>query len=247
MFKLASLYHPSRWRYQGDQKGLAKILILEDDQALVTELTQLLTKEHHTVESTANGNDATALLRAYKFDLVVVDWDVPGQTGVEVVKRMRERGDLTPAIMLTGKTSVPDKELGLDAGADDYLTKPFHTKELLARIRAVVRRASAAATNLLRHGPLTLDPAQHVATVDGKPLSLSPREFTLLEFFMRHAGQPFTQEALLERIWSSDSSASGNTVRTFLYTLRKKLSSHGLADLIENIHGVGYKFSGTED
>lgn len=199
-----------------------------------------LLMEHHTVETLSDGADAVQHLRIYPYDVIVLDWQLPGATGVEILKQFRAAGGKTPVIMLTGKDSINDKELGLDSGADDYLTKPFHMKELAARIRSLLRRAPQVADNVLCAGDLLLDPAKYRVTKNGGTIQLLPKEFAVLEFLMRHPNQVFTPEALLERVWKSDSEATSEALRTTMKRLRKKIEDPDGPQLIRTVHGVGY-------
>lgn len=220
---------------------MAKILVAEDFAPMSSALEDWLTHEAHQVEIVGSGNEALALLRVYKYDIVILDWMLPGLTGIDVCKQYRSRGGTTPILMLTGKGTTDDKEQGLDTGADDYLVKPVDFKELSARIRALLRRASALTSNVLIAGPLKLDLTTHEVTRDGQPIHLSPTEQNLLEFFMRHPKQVFTAEALLERVWKSDALTSLDTIRSFIRMLRKKIDQGGRRSLISTIHGAGYK------
>ena len=228
-------------RLEKERPYMAKVLIVEDEHDLSIPIRDWLTRESHLVELVDNGAQALEWLRAYKFDVIVLDWMLPGLDGVEVCKRFRAQGGTTPILMLTAKDSVDDKERGLDAGADDYLTKPFHLKELSARIRALLRRQSSAQTGELRVGDVTLDTQSRKVSVNGKEIHFVPREFSLLEFLMRHPNQVFSAEALLDRVWASDTLASSDTIRTYIKILRKKLAAEGQENLIRTVHGVGYK------
>jgi DNA-binding response OmpR family regulator len=167
---------------------------------------------------------------------------LPGMTGTAILKDFRSRGGASPVLMLTAKSSIEEKETGLDAGADDYLTKPFDARELLARIRALLRRPQAVSAAKEMHvGNLALDAKSARVYKDGQELKLLPKEFSLLELFMRYPDQVFSSEALLERVWSADSAASFDTVRTYIKTLRKKIDDPGAdSSLIRTVHGVGY-------
>lgn len=221
---------------------MAKILIVEDDQELAGVLQDWLVSEHHVVDTVDNGAEADQMLRHYAFDLLVLDWDLPGMPGVQVCKNFRTRGGLTPILMLTGKSEIKDKTVGLDAGADDYLTKPFHPDELSARVRALLRRpAPVSATNELKAGDLLLEPNTYRVTRAGKELRLLPKEFALLEFLMRHPNVVFSADALIDRVWSSESDASPDTVRTNIKRLRQKIDIEGERPMILTVHGVGYK------
>src|SRR6516162_298730 len=220
---------------------MAKVLVVEDEQDLSGPIRDWLTREQHLVELADTGIEAIEKLSVYKFDVIVLDLMIPGITGIEVCKRFRSQGGTTPILMLTAKSAVEEKEAGLDAGADDYLTKPFHLKELSARIRALLRRHTQSTGCELKIGTLCLDILSRKVTMSGKEIHLVPREFSLLEFFMRHPNQVFSAEALLDRVWASDTLASPDTIRTYIKILRKKLGGEGKDSLIRTVHGVGYK------
>jgi DNA-binding response OmpR family regulator len=220
---------------------MAKILIAEDDPHLSALIRNLVMGERHVAECVNNGSDALGMLMMYKYDLVVLDWMMPGMTGNSVCRNYRDKGGAAPILMLTAKSSIEEKETGLDAGADDYLTKPFDARELLARIRALLRRPQAVtASNGLAIGDLALDTKACKLFKAGIELKLLPKEFNLLELFMRYPNQVFSPEALLQRVWTADSAASSDTVRTYIKTLRKKIDSPGTASTIRTVHGVGY-------
>jgi len=204
-------------------------------------LEDTLCVDHHTVELIHHGEEAKDMLRVYKFDAVVLDWDLPGCSGIEVLKALRGRGDTTPVLMLTGNNTTDHKEKGLDTGADDYLTKPFEAREFTARVRALLRRAAGQASNTLKARDIELDPTTFNVTKNGQPVKLVQREFQLLEFFMRNPNRVFSAEAVLDRVWASDSDASPEAFRTCLTRLRKKIDSEGQEPLISTVHGVGYK------
>ena len=217
---------------------MAKILIVEDNEDLANTVRTFLMFEHHTVEHIVDGQDASDHLRTFQYDLIVLDWTLPRLTGLDILRRFRQLGGTTPVLMLTGHDTITEKEAGLDSGADDYLTKPFHMKELGARVRALLRRPTAVNANVLEAGKLTIDTAKYRVTVNGEPMTLVPREFQLLEFFMRHPNQVFSPEALLNRVWPSDSEATTEALRTALKRLRKKVDPEG--SLLRTVHGVGY-------
>lgn len=206
-------------------------------------LEDTLTVDHHNIEIAFNGTEASDLLRVYKYDAIVLDWDMPGKNGIDVLRELRGRNDATPVLMLTGKATVDNKEQGLDTGADDYLTKPFEAREFRARVRALLRRASGQASNVLRARDIELDPTAFTVTRAGKSINLVQREFHLLEFFLRNPNRVFSAEAILDRVWQSDSEASPEAFRTCLTRLRKKIDVAGEEPLITTVHGVGYKLS----
>lgn len=220
---------------------MAKILLVEDDKDLCGRIQEWLCFERHSLEFVHDGAEAKERLKFYNYELVILDWDLPQLSGLEVCQDFRKQGGMTPILMLTGKEEIAAKEAGLDAGADDYLTKPFHLKELSARLRALLRRPSFVNTTLLTAGCLVLDPAKHQVSVNGKELSLLPKEYALLEFFMRHPTEIFSPEALLSRVWSSESEATADTIYTYMKTLRKKLKAFPGTPSIKTRHGIGYQ------
>lgn len=220
---------------------MAKILVVEDDRDLAERVRSWLEAERHMAEVANDGTLAMEHLDTFTYDVVILDWDLPGMSGIDVCRRFRAQGGSTPIIMLTGKDKVTDKEVGLDSGADDYLTKPFHVKELSARIRALMRRPSAVTGPTLKIADLELDPTAHRATKAGKDIELLPKEFALLEFFMRHPNQLFSPEALLDRVWHSDSESTIETVYTYIKRLRSKIDVDKKNSLIKTVYGLGYR------
>lgn len=221
---------------------MAKILIIEDDLDVAGMIEDwLVHQEKHVVEKVTTGCDAMDRLKFYFYDLIILDWELPDLSGIEILKRYRGSEGMVPVLMLTGKSAIDEKEMGLDSGADDYLTKPFDGKELSARIRALLRRSSGKATNILKAQDVTLDPVSHAVTKAGKLIELLPKEFALLEFFLRHPDEVFSLEALLDRVWKSESDSSPDTVRTTIQRLRKKIDQEGEPSMIGTIHRVGYQ------
>ena len=219
---------------------MAKILILDDDKSLCVSIQDWLEHKHHNVEISHDGLEGLALLQYAQFNLVILDVNMPGLNGFEICRRFRASGGQSLILMLTGQSQLIDKEIGFGAGADDYLTKPFHMDELLLRVEAMLRRPAVLASNTLRAGDLSLDTATFSVCRGEKRIHLSKIEFSLLEHFMRHPKQVFSPEALLAGVWSSDSETSTETVRTSLKRLRAKIDVEGQPSLIQNIHGVGY-------
>lgn len=217
---------------------MAKVLLVEDDADLANTVRTTLLFEHHQVELIESGSDADIQLKTFDYDLIILDWGLPGKTGIEICRDFRSAGKKTPILLLTGKDSIADKEIGLDAGADDYLTKPFDMRELSARVRALLRRAAQVTENVLVAGDIALDTIKYRVSKLNNPVDLQPKEFQLLEFFMRHPNQVFSAEALLARVWPSDSEATTEALRTTLKRLRRKVDPDGT--LIRTVHGVGY-------
>jgi OmpR-family two-component system manganese-sensing response regulator len=220
---------------------MAKILVVEDDKDLTAMVSDLLVFDKHIVEVAHTGLDGRDCLKMSKYDLIILDWDLPEVSGLELLKEFRANGGTTPVIFLTGKTTIVDKETGLDAGSDDYLTKPFHMKELSARVRSLLRRPPVYHDRVLRVRDIELDPNQHTVSKNGAEIKLFPKEFALLEFLMKHPNQIFSAESLLDHVWRSDSSASVDTVRQSLTRLRQGLDDSKTEPLIRTIYGVGYR------
>lgn len=220
---------------------MAKILLVEDDTNIAKSVQDTLELDGHRVETVANGEDAMAYLGANEYDVIVLDMGLPGISGVEVCQNFRSRGGKAPILMLTANDTIDHKESGFTAGIDDYLTKPFQPKELLLRIKALLRRPQNLKADVLCCGALSLDPAKHLVTKHDEPIHLSPTEFALLEFMMRNSGRTFNQEELLLKVWSSDSERTPDTIRTCIRKLRAKIDQPGEQSIIENIHGLGYR------
>jgi DNA-binding response OmpR family regulator len=221
---------------------MSKILLVEDDKDLAQKIRQRLEVDKYIVEIADSGEEALELLKTYTYDVVVLDWGLPGMGGVEVCANFRASGGSTPILFLTGKNDILSKETGLDSGADDYLTKPFHMRELTARIRSLLRRAEVVTKSVLTVGPLTMDTDKHSVEVNNVEVRLKPKEFALLEFLIRHPDHVFSADALLDKISKSDSSTSSETIYTYIKTLRQKLTFPDGSSPIQTVHGVGYKF-----
>lgn len=220
---------------------MAKILVVEDDFDLCSSLQDLLEMDHHKVDTANNGAEALQQLRFSEYDLVLLDWNLPDMQGVDICKQFRANGGACPVLMLTGKGNVTDKITGLDSGADDYLTKPFHPDELASRIKALLRRPGAFRGNELKVGGLVLEPGVFRVTMDGQEIKLLPKEFALLEFMMRHPNEVFSTEALIARVWESDSDVSPEVVRTYINRLRNKIGRKDEESILKTVHGLGYR------
>lgn len=219
---------------------MAKVLIADDDEVMTSSVKDWLIFEKHVVETAVDGEAALALLNTFSYDIVVLDWEMPKLSGIEVCRKFRARGGTTPILFLTGRNTVIDKETGLDSGADDYITKPFHVRELSARIRAILRRPTASVETVLKAGALELDPATRKVRKNGLELDLPRQEFALLEFFMRNTNRVLSQELIMERVWSTEFPCSPETFRTCLKKLRGKIDDADSSSTIKNLHGVGY-------
>src|SRR5579883_3318950 len=215
------------------ESAMAKVLLVEDDEELSEVLKHTLANRGFTVQAARDGNEAIDLLRVNKYDVIVLDWMMPGLSGIDVCRRLRSGGNKSPILMLTARTTDDDTEEGLDSGADDYLTKPFENKVLAARLRALLRRPPLCSEPVLKAGDISFDPVTGTASRSGAELHLRPMVLKLLEFLMRHPGQFFTAEALLERVWHDDSLASLDTVRAHIKLLRRAVDEPGKLSIIE--------------
>lgn len=216
-----------------------RLLLVEDDLLLGDGLRAGVAQLGYVAEWVKNGEDALALLSMpaeEPFAAVVLDVGLPGQDGLAVLKALRGKGDAIPVLLLTARDTVADRVGGLDAGADDYLVKPFDLDELGARLRALIRRASGRANPLIQHGDLTLDPAAHQLTVAGQAVELSPREYALLELLLNNRGRVLTRQQLEAQLYALDKSIESNAIEVHIHHLRKKCGSA----LIRTLRGVGY-------
>lgn len=220
-----------------------KLLLVEDDQEMADTIISWLRSERFDVAHTGDGLDGKAMLESNSYDMAILDWELPGMGGIDILKAYRAGGGKMPVLVLTGKAMIADRVTGLDAGADDYLTKPFSLKELSARVRALLRRPAETLSETLTVGELSLDSVKYRVYKRGVEVQLMPREFTLLEFFMRHPDVPFSSDALLQRVWNDDSEASNSALRNSIKRLRTKIDDQQSEEdsLIENIPGVGYR------
>jgi DNA-binding response OmpR family regulator len=218
------------------------LLVVEDDRSLADLLRRGLTQERHSVEVTHDGRDGLDRAETGVFDALVLDVMLPGIDGLEIARRLRSGGADTPILMLTARDALHDRLRGFDAGADDYLSKPFAFEELLARLRAITRRtAQHADEDRLVVGDLVLDRRAHEVTRAGKPLDLTPREFALLEYLMRHPGQVLSRTLILERVWDYGFDSFANVVDATIRRLRKEVDEGFDQPLIHTVRGVGYK------
>lgn len=215
------------------------ILIADDDHKIIDMLRRTLVYEGYDVLTAVDGPEALAQAQSHQPDLVVLDWMMPGLSGLEVARRLRA-ADKTPILMLTARDAIEDRVEGLDVGADDYLVKPFAPAELLARIRALLRRVSDDGEKVLRYGDLTLDPSTRETRRGDRPVTLSPKEFDLLSYLMRHPRQVLPRERILEEIWGYDFGGEDNVLDVYIGYLRAKTEANGEPRLIQNVRGVGY-------
>jgi DNA-binding response OmpR family regulator len=217
-----------------------RILIVEDDRKVGAFLQKGLREEQYAVDVCRDGQEAVEWASISSYDVIVLDIMLPKKDGFTVCRELRQKGVLTPILMLTAKDSVEDKVSGLTEGADDYLTKPFSFEELLARIRALLRRTQDYKTKALRVGDLELDPIKRQATRAGKQISLSGKEYALLEYLMRNKGRVVTESMIVEHVWDMNYEGTSNIVNVYINYLRKKIDSESEVKLIRTIRGHGY-------
>jgi two-component system response regulator MprA len=215
------------------------ILVIEDETRIADLLRRGLTYEGYRVSVAGDGPAGLAIARDDPPDLVILDWMLPGLDGLEVCKRLRAAGPV-PIIMLTAKESVPDRVAGLNAGADDYMVKPFAFDELLARIRAQLRRNRPQATEMLHFADLAMNTATREVMRGHRKLELTTKEYDLLELFLRHPRQVLTRDVIFDRIWSYDFGGESNIIEVYVRYLRQKTEAEGEARLIQTVRGVGY-------
>jgi two-component system OmpR family response regulator len=223
-----------------------RVLVVEDEAKLAQVLARGLREEGYAVDVTGRGEDALWMAKANPYDAILLDVMLPGADGFEVCRRLRDSGVWSPVLMLTARDAVSDRVSGLDAGADDYLAKPFSFEELLARIRALVRRAPAERPAVLEAGGLRIDPAAHRAWRGDAELELSAKEFSLLELLVRRPGKVFTRSELLDGAWDMDFERRSNVVDVYVRYLREKIDRPFGKDSIETVRGVGYRLRETE-
>jgi DNA-binding response OmpR family regulator len=217
-----------------------RALVAEDDPAVRDVIVRALRGGGFEVVATATGTAADEQAADGVFDVAVVDWNLPGRTGVDVVRRLREGGSDIAVLMVTARDDVADRVLGLDAGADDYLIKPFFVDELLARVRSAMRRNGTRSAARIVEGEIALDGAARAATVAGRPIALSAREYALLEYLLRNAGIALARADIEERVWGSAFETSSNVLEVMIGRLRRKLGAHAAA--VETLRSYGYRF-----
>jgi two-component system, OmpR family, alkaline phosphatase synthesis response regulator PhoP len=226
-----------------------RLLLVEDEPGLQLALSDRLTSEGYTVETAGDGNTAIARAVGEPFDIIVLDVMLPGRDGFDVAKTLRQQGIQTPILMLTARTQVVDRVVGLKLGADDYLTKPFETIELLARIEALLRRAPSGSNGVAleryQFGDITVDVRKAEVTSNGQLLELSAKEFQLLRYFIEHRGATLSRDELLHQVWGYNATPSTRTVDVHVAWLRQKLEPNPrVPQYILTVHGLGYKFAG---
>lgn len=221
-----------------------RILLVEDDERITKALAEALMDHHYVVDIVHDGQMGWEFMESADYDLIILDLMLPGINGIQLCQKLRQQGKSTPVLMLTAKDTSADKVLGLDVGADDYVIKPFDLQELLARIRALLRRGNSVLPPVLEWGNLRLDPNSCEVTYAEKLLSLTPKEYGLLELFLRSPGRVLSREIILEHLWSFEDIPGEDTVKTHIKRLRQKLKTVGVpSTLIETVYGLGYRLN----
>lgn len=219
-----------------------RILLVEDDERIADALAEDLIDQHYVVEIISDGEMAWECIESFTYDLILLDVMLPKMDGITLCRKLRSAGHAIPVLMLTARDTVSDRVLGLDAGADDYLVKPFHLQELSARIRALLRRGDSMLPPVLEWQGIQLDPNLCEVTYNGELLSLSPKEYSLLELFLRNERRVFSRSQIIDQLWSFESTPGEATVKAHIRGLRQKLKAAGApSDLIETVYGLGYR------
>jgi DNA-binding response OmpR family regulator len=219
---------------------VTRLLLVEDEPRMADAIRRVLLAERYTVDLARDGTDALGFLAQHEYDVVVLDRVLPDMTGIEVLRTMRARRIATPVLMLTALSALEHRVEGLDSGADDYLAKPFAFSELLARLRALARRSPDLQSEPVRVGDIELDPVRHQLTVGANSELLSAREYALMGFLIRHAGQVVTRQQILDSVWGAEPDVYSNVVDLYIHYLRRKLDALGRRNVLRTVRGVGY-------
>ncbi|MBV2095013.1 MAG: phosphate regulon transcriptional regulator PhoB [Candidatus Thiodiazotropha sp. (ex Codakia orbicularis)] len=227
---------------------MQRILIVEDEPEVREMIRYILEPKGYQVDEAGNAQEARQQLSLRNYDLILMDWMLPGRSGLDLTRELKQnvRQDSPPVIMLTARSEEADKVNGLESGADDYITKPFSTREMLARIKAVIRRGSGTDRGkLVEFAGLSLDPGSHLVAIDGNPLHLSPAEYRLLYFFMTHPDRVYSRNQILDLVWGNTVYVDERTVDVHIRRLRKQLAPSGHDKFLQTVRGVGYRFTPT--
>lgn len=223
-----------------------RILVVDDEIELTDPLSRILSREGYSVDAAYDGTSGSQLALSSNYDLLILDWMLPGKTGLEICQELRRRGITTPVLFLTAKDTLDDRVEGLDAGADDYLVKPFELRELLARVRALLRRSVSqipgTLTVRLTVADLELDPENQVAYRQGRVIELSQKESQLLQYFMENTGKLLTHTQIMQYLWQDNEQPSSNVIAALVRLLRRKIELTGETQLIHSVYGKGYRF-----
>ncbi len=224
-----------------------RVLVVEDEQKINRTVCQALREESYAVDAAYDGEEGEQLSEINDYDLIILDIMLPKKDGLRVCADIRKRGDATPILLLTAKDAPEDRIHGLDSGADDYLVKPFHMGELMARVRALLRRDSTAKSTRLQVDDLVLDTSSHRVTRDDSPIELTSKEYAILEYFMRHPNQVLTRTMISEHVWDDEFDSFSNIIDVYIRRLRRKIDDPAPIKLLHTIRGSGYRFGVTEN
>jgi len=228
-----------------------RILIVDDEAELTNPLTRLLTREGYRVDAAFDGTTGSELIQKGNYDLFILDWMLPGKTGLEICQQLRQQGITTPVLFLTAKDTLDDRVQGLDAGADDYLVKPFELRELLARVRALLRRVGVEEYTTTNKRTvvedLELDSQNQIAYRQGRVIELSEKESQLLQYLMENPGLLLTHAQIMQNLWEEDEQPSSNVIAALVRLLRRKIEVKGETQLIHSVYGKGYRFGVNEN
>ncbi len=217
-----------------------RVLVVEDEQKINRTVCQALREESHAVDAAYDGEEAEQLGEINDYDLIILDIMLPKKDGLQVCADLRQRGNATPILLLTAKDAYEDRVHGLDSGADDYLVKPFHMGELMARVRALLRRDSTAKSSRLQVADLVLDTSSHRVTRGEAPIDLTSKEYAMLEYFMRHPDQVLTRTMISEHVWDDEFDSFSNIIDVYIRRLRRKIDDTSVVKLLHTIRGSGY-------
>jgi len=224
-----------------------RLLIVEDEKSLQAQLAEALREQDYVVDIASDGEEGLYFGQEYPIDLAIIDLGLPKIDGVEVIKKLRENGKTFPILILTARSRWQEKVEGLEAGADDYLTKPFHSEELLARIKVLLRRSVGLADNVLTCGPISIDTSSKQVFLNNESLTITAYEYRLLSYLMMHTGKVLSKRQLVDHIYEEDDDRDSNTIEVFIRRLRKKLDPDGTLKPIETQRGRGYRFRLSRD
>ncbi|MBC8210229.1 MAG: response regulator transcription factor [Gammaproteobacteria bacterium] len=220
-----------------------RAIVIEDDPAINKQIVTRLKQEGFAVDSASNGKDGLYLIQEYPSDVAIVDLGLPQMSGLEVIRKIRSEGSKLPILILTARGRWQDKVEGLDAGADDYLVKPFHQEELMARIRVLIRRAAGWSDSSLQCGPIVLEPSSQRVMLSGREVELTAYEYRVIEYLMMHAGEVVSKSVLTEHLYDDEGDRDSNVIEVFIRRLRQKLDPQETLQPIETLRGRGYRFS----
>ncbi len=220
-----------------------RILVIEDEQELLTDISTRLMSEGYIVDTSNDGNEGFYFATEYPIDAAIIDIGLPGMTGIEIIQQMRQQGQTTPVLILTARSRWQEKVEGLEAGADDYLVKPFQMEELLARLKALLRRASGSATSELSCGNVTINPSTQQVLLNGDNIDVTAFEYRMLEYLMRHSSEAVSKTRLADYLYPHEDDRDSNVIEVLIGRLRKKLDPDGQNKPIETLRNRGYRFT----